>query len=91
MEDTIMFTHMIPVKTIHHEARNEEYELNVYQVVETKEYQIFISKSGEGVGDIYTASEETVKDAKEVNATDMVDKLIEIAKEDINRNEYDQY
>lgn len=86
-----MFTHMINIKSESHTANGNEYELSVYQVRETGEYRIYISKSGNGVGDIFTASQEDVLDAKHTNTPDIIGGLIEIAKDDINRNEFNLY
>jgi hypothetical protein len=85
-----MFTHMIHIKNGKHSARNVDYELLIYQVEETGEYRIYIAKNGMGVGDIYTASDEVVKDAKHVHGEDIVEQLINIAKSDIDRNEFNQ-
>jgi hypothetical protein len=73
-----------------HRARNTDYELMVFRVQETGEYRIYVAKGDFGVGDIFTASQEVVGDAKLQNGTDVV-QLIEIAKDDINRNEFDLY
>lgn len=86
-----MFTHMVPVKKVSHKARNTDYELVVYQVEETDEYRIYISKSGFGVGDIFTASQEVVRDAKDTAGIDIVEGLISTAIDDINRNEFALY
>jgi hypothetical protein len=74
-----------------HRARNTDYELMVFRVQETGEYRIYVAKGDFGVGDIFTASQEVVGDAKLQNGTDVVEQLIEIAKDDINRNEFDLY
>jgi hypothetical protein len=46
---------------------------------------------GFGVGDIFTASQEVVQDAKITAGMDIVDGLISIAIDDINRNEFGRY
>ncbi|WP_426993067.1 hypothetical protein [Methylomonas sp. CM2] len=86
-----MFTHMVNVKTESHSAHGSTYELKVYQVQENGQYRIYISKSGDGVGDIYTASQEDVLDAKHSSTPDLIGELINIAKSDIDRNEFNQY
>ena len=86
-----MFTHMVPVKKVCHEARKTDYELLVYQVQETGEYRIYVAKGGFGVGDIFTASQKVVQDAKSTAGTDIVDGLIFTAIDDINRNEFGLY
>ena len=86
-----MFTHMRPVKKDVPSAHGNEYELQVYFVEEASEYRIYISKEDDGVGDIFSATDEVVKDAKTSNSINIIDDLIEIAKDDINRNEYGLY
>lgn len=86
-----MFTHLIQVKKISHKARNTDYELLVYQVEETGEYRIYVVKGGFGVGDIFMASQEVVQDAKGASGIDIIDGLISIAIDDINRNEFGHY
>jgi len=79
------------VKSEVHEVHKKTYELLVYQVKETEEYRIYISESGIGIGDVYTATDEVVRDAKSTGAGDIVEQLITIAKNDIERNEFQQY
>ena len=86
-----MFTHMVQVKKVSHKARNTHYELLVYQVEETGEYRIFVTKDGFGVGDIFTASQDVVRDVKSTTGVDMIEGLIATAIEDINRNELGLY
>lgn len=86
-----MFSHMIPVKKLSHQARNTDYELLVYQVEETGEYRIYVAKGGFGIGDIFTASQEVVQDAKSISGIDIVESLISTAIDDINRNEFGLY
>ncbi len=86
-----MFTHMILIKKISHKARNTDYELLVYQIEETGEYRIYVAKGGFGVGDIFTASQEVVRDAKHTAGIDIVEGLISTAIDDISRNEFGLY
>lgn len=86
-----MFTHMVSVRKETHQAHNASYELLVYQVEETGEYRIYIAKNGFGVGDMFTSSQDDVKDAKATAGIDIVQLLIETAKDDINRNEFGLY
>lgn len=86
-----MFTHMVPVKKLTHRSRNTDYELLVYQVQETSEYRIYVAKGGFGVGDIFTASQEAIQDAKSTAGIDIVKELISIAINDIDRNEFGLY
>lgn len=86
-----MFTHMVPVKKVSHKARSTDYELLVYQVEETGEYRIYVAKGGFGVGDIFTASQEVVRDAKCAAGVNIVEELISAAIDDINRNEFGRY
>jgi hypothetical protein len=86
-----MFTHMRPVKKHLHSAHGNEYELQVYFVEETSEYRIYISKENNGVGDYFSATDEIVRDAKITQSVNIIDGLIDIAKDDINRNEYGLY
>jgi hypothetical protein len=82
---------MVPVKKVSHNVRNTDYELLVYQVEETGEYRIYVAKEGFGVGDIFTASQEVVQDAKTAEGIDIVEGLISTAIDDINRNEFGLY
>jgi hypothetical protein len=86
-----MFIHMRPVKKLTHRARNTDYEILVYQTEEAGEYRIYVAKGGFGVGDIFTASDEVVNDAKKTAGIDIVDSLISTAKNDIDRNEFGLY
>lgn len=86
-----MFSHMVPIKKAHHSARGNDYELFVYQVQESGEYRIYISKSGFGVGDIFTATQEIVHDVQQVAGHDIVENLLCTAKCDIDRNEFGLY
>lgn len=86
-----MFTHMIPVKKLIHEARETDYEILVYQVEKTGEYRIYVAKGGFGVGDIFTASQEVVRDAKTTAGIDIVEKLVSTAINNIDSNEFDLY
>lgn len=86
-----MFTHMTHVKTDRHQARGAKYEIYVYQVAETGEYRIFVAKGGLGVGDVFIASQEAVRDAKSTAGMDLVNDLIATAKDDIDRNEFNLY
>jgi hypothetical protein len=82
---------MVRVKKLTHNARNTDYELLIYQVEETGEYQIYVAKGGFGVGDLFTASQEIVQDAKSAAGTNIVERLISTAIDDINRNELGLY
>jgi hypothetical protein len=86
-----MFTHMQQVRKENYHAHDTDYELLIFRVQETGEYQIYVAKGGFGVGDIFTASQDVVGDAKLQDGTDVVEQLIEIAKDDINRNEFGLY
>lgn len=86
-----MFTHMLLVKKLSHKARNTDYELFVYQVKETGEYRTYVAKGGFGAGDIFTAYQEVVRDAKSTTGIDIVEGLISTAIDDINRNEFGLY
>lgn len=86
-----MFMHMINVKNETHSAHGNTYELSVYQVQENGQYRIYISKSGDTVGDIFTASQEELLDATQIQKSDLIEELITIAKNDIDRNEFSQY
>ncbi len=85
-----MFTHMIPIKNERHIARGKDYELLVYQVQESGEYRIYIAKSGFGVGDVFTATQEIALDARN-SGLDIVEGLLSTAKCDIDRNEFGLY
>lgn len=85
-----MFTHMTFVARQQHRARESGYELLVYRVQESDEYRIYVAKDGFGVGDIFTASQSMVgPNAKGCEET--VQKLIDIAKSAIDRNEFGLY
>ncbi len=79
-----MFTHMVPVKTERHRARDTDYEIFVFQVEETGEYRTFISKGAFGAGDIFTAGKGSTGD-------DITGELIKRAKDAIDRNEGGEY
>ena len=86
-----MFIRMVPVKTLNHQARGADYELLVYQVVETGEYRIYIAKGGVGVGELFAADENVIADAKATGGPDVLEELVRIAKSDIDCNEFNQY
>ena len=86
-----MFTHMVPVKKVVHNARNCEYEILVYKIEESDEYRIYVAKGGFGVGDIFTASYDDVHGAKSDTGIDIIEDLISTAVDDINRNEFGLY
>ena len=86
-----MFTHMVSIKKETHQAHGANYELLVYQVQETGEYRIYVAKGGFGIGDIFTASQEVVRDSKVMAGTDVVTNLLATAKDDIDRNEFGHY
>jgi hypothetical protein len=82
---------MLPVKKVRHNVRDTDYELLVYKVKKTGEYKIYVAKEGFGVGDIFTATQEVVQDAKKTQGVDIVEGLISTAIDDINRNEFGLY
>lgn len=86
-----MFTYMRQVRKENHRAHGTDYELQIFRVQEVGEYRIYVAKGGFGVGDVFTASQDVVGDAKLQDGTDVVENLIEIAKDDINRNEFGLY
>jgi NAD(P)H-flavin reductase len=86
-----MFTHMRFEKMDVHSAHGNKYELQVYLVEEISEYRIYISKENDRVGDVFSAKYEVVKDARNTNSLNNIDVLIEVAKNDINRNEFGIY
>ena len=85
-----MFIHMNLVRTESHTARSAEYELAVYQVVENGEYRVYISKAGNGLGLVAFASSEVVSDGRTVGV-DIVEALVQAAKNEIDRNEWGKY
>jgi 2-hydroxy-3-keto-5-methylthiopentenyl-1-phosphate phosphatase len=87
----MMFTHMLNVKNEKHQAHGNTYELSVYQVQETGQYRIYISKAGDTVGDIFTALQEDVLDVAQSKSADLIEEIISVAKSDIDRNEYNLY
>jgi hypothetical protein len=86
-----MFTRMVQVKREMHKTRDTNYEVLVYRIQETGEHRIYVAKGGFGVGDLFTASQEVVSDAKVTNGQNVVDELIAAAKDDISRNEFGLY
>lgn len=86
-----MFTHMIPLKKITHNAHGAIYELHVFQVVEEAQYRIFVSKGALGLGPIYEVSQDVVVAARATTGVDMVDELLESIKGDIDRNEFGDF
>ncbi|WP_175948255.1 hypothetical protein [Burkholderia pyrrocinia] len=86
-----MFTHMIPVKRETYLARGLTFELLVYQVDETGEYRIYVNKGGDGVGDVFTAGQDIVENAKQLSGVDLIAELVAVAKADIDRNDFGLY
>jgi hypothetical protein len=73
-----MFTHMGKlVRKGLHSARSDTYELEVYPVIETGEHRVSIAKNGEGLDTL----------SMEGTSTDVVEILIQAAKDEIDRNE----
>jgi hypothetical protein len=81
---------MVLIKKEHHTVRGNNYELLVYQVQESHEYRVYVAKDGFGVGDIFTSTQETINDAG-VGGQDVVENLLAIAKDDLDRNEFGLY
>jgi hypothetical protein len=91
MEGYLMFTHMELAKTVTHRARDNDYELSVYRVLETGEHRIFISKGGIGFDALFTATQDDIQDARTGSGLDIVEGLIAAAIDDIDRNEFGVY
>ncbi len=70
-----MFIHMVLVKKDTHTARGTNYEILVYQVEETEEYNIYVAKGGFGVGNVFTASQEMVRAIASDSGGDVVEEL----------------
>lgn len=85
-----MFAHMDSVRTEVHAAYQAKYELTVYRVVETGEYRVYISKGGQGLGLLASASVEIVSDGRE-GGMDIVEALVQAARDEIDRNEWGKY
>ena len=86
-----MFIHMVHIKNVAYTVRSAEYEISVYKVQETGEHRAYIAKDRFGVGDIFSVPEDVIQDAKQLSGTDLVEELIRIAKDDIERNPYQLY
>jgi len=85
-----MFTHMDPIRTEVHATHQAKYELAVYRVVETGEYRVYISKGGQGFGLLASASAEVVSDGR-ASGVDIVETLVQAARNEIDRNEWGKY
>ena len=72
------------LRTVCHSAHKTTYKLHVYLETKTAEYKIYIFESESTVGDIYTCSLDIVTDEKKLTGADFVEKLINIAKSDID-------
>lgn len=86
-----MFLHMIVVKSVLNYAHGNTYNLTVYRAEETGDHHIYISKIGSEVGDVYIASEDVVSNAASEGFGDIVEQLLQIATDDIDRNEFGKY
>lgn len=91
LEEIIMFRNSAKVASEAYEINGKKYELTVYQVQETGDYDLYVSRNGEGVGNKFSASCEIASDLKIVQGKDAIQTLITIAKDDIKRNEYNEY
>jgi hypothetical protein len=85
-----MFVHMEPVRTERHLARGNTYEFAVYRVIETGEHRVFISKNSEGLEMLAAASGEVVSDGKSTG-TDVVEILLQAARDEVDSNEWGKY
>lgn len=85
-----MFTHMDFVRTEVHVAHQTKYELAVYRVVQTGEYRVYISKVGQGLGLLASASAEVVSDGR-AGGVDIVEVLVQAARDEIDRNDCGKY
>jgi len=86
-----MFTHMEFIRKDSCTVREQLYDLLVYRIHGNGEYRVFITKNGFGLGDIFTASEQVVSDAKRYGGMDIISELLVTAKDDIVRNEFGCY
>ncbi len=87
-----MFTHKRLVRQDSHIVRGTEFELLVFQIEETREYEINISKCGMKIGDYLSVSQELIDDSKSDNAPDFsIERLLEIAKGEIDQNQFGKY
>ena len=86
-----MFIHMVFIRKETHKARGKDYELFVYQVRETGEYRVYVAEGGLGLGDIYVVARDVADDAKREKGVDLVMELLQIARDDIDRNAFDQF
>ena len=85
-----MFTHMNSVRMEVHEAHQTKYELAVYRIIETGEHCVYISKSGQGLSLLASASAEAVSDGR-ASGVDIVEVLVQAARDEIDRNEWGKY
>jgi hypothetical protein len=85
-----MFTHMDSVRTEVHATHQAKYELAVYRIVETGEYRVYISKGDQGLGLLASASAEIVSDGR-TGGVDIVEALVQAARDEIDRNEWGKY
>jgi hypothetical protein len=85
-----VFTHMEPVRKDEHQVRGSTYVLDVYKVIETGEHRVYISKEERGLEMLATASADVVSDGDAVGV-DVVEILIQAARDEIDRNERGNY
>jgi hypothetical protein len=76
-----MFTHMESIRNALHVAHGNTYQLDTYRVTETGEHRVYISKHGEGLDVLSTGGK----------STDVEEILIQAAKDQIDRNEEENY
>ncbi len=85
-----MFTHLERVRTEVHAAHQVEYELAVYRTRETGEYRVYISKGDQGLDLVFSASAEVVSDGR-AGGVDIVERLVQTARDKIDSNELGKY
>ncbi|MGH8196225.1 MAG: hypothetical protein ACREQ8_17785 [Woeseiaceae bacterium] len=71
-------------------THGNRYELQVYRVLETGEHRVYISKCGEGLEMLAFASAEVITDGKAFGA-DVLEILLQTARDEIDRNEWQKY
>ncbi len=86
-----MFTHSTVVSRETYTSRGFDFDVIVLQAFETGDYQVVIVKNSFEVGDNFGVSRTVALDRSSEFGVDSVDELIQIAKDDIDRNEFDKY
>jgi len=88
-----MGKHLLPPldlkKTVSHEARGKKYEIKIYQ--KDDEYLIIIVKEDRSIIPFMGLTQEDLSDAAAQKTLNMIEEIISIAKDDIDRNDFKNF